>query len=80
MKYQRAIVWFRNDLRLTDNETLHQALAMAKEVIPVYCFDPRHFEATELGFSKTGPFRAKFLFESVLDLRKNLVELKKNKI
>ncbi len=74
MKYQRAIVWFRNDLRLTDNETLHQALAMAKEVIPVFCFDPRHFEATELGFSKTGPFRAKFLFESVLDLRKNLRE------
>ena len=74
MKYNRIIVWFRNDLRLLDNETLFKASEMGAEIIPVYCFDPRHFEKTELGFPKTGAFRAKFLFEAIEDLRAQLKE------
>ncbi|WP_087937978.1 DASH family cryptochrome [Algoriphagus faecimaris] len=74
MKYRRIIVWFRNDLRLLDNETLFKASEMGSEIIPVYCFDPRHFEKTELGFPKIGAFRAKFLFESIEDLRTQLRE------
>ncbi len=69
MKYRRIIVWFRNDLRLLDNETLFKASQMGAETIPVYCFDPRHFEKTEIGFPKTGAHRAKFLFEAIRDLR-----------
>ncbi|MCS5490946.1 DASH family cryptochrome [Algoriphagus limi] len=72
MKQKRIIVWFRNDLRLRDNETLFKAIQKGEEIVPVYCFDPRHFEKTDLGFQKTGKHRAKFLLESVLDLRKNL--------
>ncbi|MFK7925617.1 MAG: DASH family cryptochrome [Bacteroidia bacterium] len=72
MKWERGILWFRNDLRLHDNEALHQALEHTQEVIPVYCIDPRHFEQTNLGFSKTGSYRAKFLIESLIDLRKRL--------
>ncbi len=34
----RAIVWFRQDLRLHDNEALTTALRMAEEVIPGVCF------------------------------------------
>ncbi len=75
MKQRRIIVWFRNDLRLQDNETLSKAIQMGEEVVPVYCFDPRHFEKTELGFPKTGNFRGKFLLESVQDLRNNLQNL-----
>jgi deoxyribodipyrimidine photo-lyase len=70
---RRAIVWFRQDLRLHDNEALTNALRMAEEVIPVYIFDDRIFKSvTRFGFPKTGKFRARFILESVEDLQKNL--------
>ncbi len=70
---RRAIVWFRQDLRLHDNEAITTALRMADEVIPVYVFDERVFMGkTRFGFPKTGKFRAKFILESVADLRQNL--------
>ncbi len=69
-----ALLWFRNDLRLDDHEPLHQALRVGR-VIPVYCFDPRHFKKTPFGFPKTGSFRAQFLIESVQDLREQLQAL-----
>ncbi|MEL6651022.1 MAG: DASH family cryptochrome [Bacteroidota bacterium] len=72
MKWERGILWFRNDLRLHDHEALQQALEHTKEVIPVYCIDPRHFGETAFGFAKTGSFRAKFLLESLADLRQRL--------
>ncbi|MBY5951678.1 DASH family cryptochrome [Algoriphagus marincola] len=72
MNFNRIIVWFRNDLRVKDQEALHKACSSGAEVIPVYCFDPRHFEMTEIGYPKTGSFRGKFLLESVADLRRNL--------
>lgn len=76
MHPRRAIVWFRNDLRIHDNEALTEALRMADEVIPVYIFDERVFlEHTRFGFRKTGLFRAKFIIESVKNLRSNLQEL-----
>ena len=35
------------------------------QVVPLFCFDPRLFGTTRLGNPKTGPFRSKFLLESV---------------
>lgn len=65
-----AIVWFRNDLRIHDNEALHHAIRNAQSVIPVYVFDPRIFGGkTRFGFPKTGIFRAKFYLEAVQDLK-----------
>lgn len=69
---KKAIVWFKTDLRLHDNETLVTAIAKSDEIIPVYCFDETQFEVTEYGFKKTGSFRAQFLLEAVADLDKNL--------
>ncbi|WP_247232646.1 DASH family cryptochrome [Telluribacter sp. SYSU D00476] len=69
---KRIIYWFRNDLRLHDNEAFLRATQEADEVVPVYVFDPRTFENTDLGFRKTGLFRVRFLIESVENLRKNL--------
>ena len=66
------LVWFRNDLRVRDNEILHEATQRADRVLPLYCFDPRHFAKTRWGFDKTGPFRTQFLVESVADLRHSL--------
>jgi deoxyribodipyrimidine photo-lyase len=63
-----AVVWFKTDLRIEDNETLVKAIAQSEKVIPVYCFDDAHFETTTYGFKKTGSFRAQFLLESLEDL------------
>lgn len=72
MAQQRIIYWFRNDLRLQDNEALCSAVESAKEIVPVYVFDPRQFENTRLGFRRTGALRAQFLIDSVKNLRDNL--------
>jgi deoxyribodipyrimidine photo-lyase len=69
-----SIVWFKTDLRLTDNETLTKSIAQSEQIVPVYCFDEAHFETTQYGFKKTGNYRAQFLLESLLDLDKNLRE------
>lgn len=68
---QNIIFWFRNDLRLHDNEAFLEA-SKAGNVIPVYVFDQRYFDKNFLGFKRTGLFRTKFLLEAVEDLRRNL--------
>lgn len=65
---KRAIVWFKTDLRLQDNETLVKAIEQNNEIIPVYCFDDAHFTTSAFGFKKTGSYRLSFLFESLTDL------------
>ncbi len=76
MVARRAIMWFRHDLRLHDNEALQEALSAAQEVIPVYVFDERRFTGrTKYGFKKTGKFRTKFIIESVKELRASLRKL-----
>lgn len=67
-----ALVWFKTDLRLSDNETLVKAISQSQQLIPVYCFDDSHFETTKYGFKKTGSFRAQLLLESLQDLDDNL--------
>ena len=44
------------------------------EIVPVYIFDPRTFgsKTRKYGFPKVGSHRAKFILESVADLRQNL--------
>ncbi len=71
-KQNIIIVWLRNDLRLHDHEALFKACQYAEFVLPIYCVDPRHFEETSFGFPKTGAFRAKYLLESLQDLKLNL--------
>lgn len=70
-----AIVWFRNDLRVHDNEALDVANKDCSSIVPIYCFDPREYGKSLSGFHKTGPYRAKFILESVADLRRRLREL-----
>ncbi|MEM1326426.1 MAG: DASH family cryptochrome [Bacteroidota bacterium] len=68
-----AIVWFRYDLRLHDNEVLHRALENHDRVLPVYCFDPRHYTILDkLNFRKTDAKRAVFLMQSLTNLRQSL--------
>ncbi len=65
------LVWFRNNLRIHDNPPLAKAMKNG-QCLCLYCFDEEHFGKTGFGFPKTGAIRAKFLIESVSNLRKNL--------
>ena len=71
----KALVWFRKDLRVKDNVTLSNALENFTDIYPVYCFDPREFALSNQGFNRTGPYRAKFLLESVATLKNTLMAL-----
>ena len=84
----RIIVWFRNDLRVHDNYILKTAMntversnlknkaggaKVTTEILPVFCFDPRFYDAmTPFGTKKCGFNRTRFMLESVANLRKNL--------
>ncbi|WP_033961741.1 DASH family cryptochrome [Psychroserpens jangbogonensis] len=70
-----ALVWFRNDLRVQDNTVLNTAISNHKSVIACYCFNPKHFEISDLGFKKTEKFRTQFLIETIIDLKANLKAL-----
>ncbi len=60
-----AIVVFTRDLRLHDNPALHLACARARQVVPVFVVDPA---------IAAPPNRARFLAESLADLRASLRE------
>ena len=70
-----AIVWFRKEVRIHDNEALVKALKNHDKIIPFYCFEETEFGTTAFGFEKTGSFRAQFLIESVQNLRENLQKI-----
>lgn len=75
MKEKKILVWFRNDLRLHDNEMLVEAIAKSDSILPVYFFDPAHFEYNADGKIKEGNSRVQFLIESVSALRKSLKKI-----
>ena len=68
------LVWFRNDLRIQDNISLQEAMK-GEKVIATYCFDTFYFETDEFGFKRTERFRAKFLIETIADLKQELAKL-----
>ncbi len=70
---KKAIIWFRQDLRVHDNEAISDALHSTNNIIPVFVFDERTFKSkTRFGFPKTSKFRAQFIIDSIKDLRQNL--------
>ncbi len=75
MKTKRSIVWFKSDLRLSDNETFARATNESDEIIPVYIFDEADYVETAFGTKKTGSFRFQFLLESLTDLNEQLISI-----
>ena len=69
------VVWFRNDLRVQDNDALYNACKTDTKVIALYFIDPRQFDPTTYGFKKTEKYRAKFLLETLINLKENLLKL-----
>ncbi len=75
MEKRVTLVWFRNDLRLHDNEILFEAVKKSSFIIPVYCFDPRYFDTDNYGQRKTGAIRASFQLENVRQLKEHFQSL-----
>ncbi|WP_316739015.1 DASH family cryptochrome [Pedobacter aquatilis] len=69
---KRGLVWFKNDLRLHDNETLIIANKECKELIFCYCIERMRFKMLDHGFTKMDALRLKFLEQSLIDLQKQL--------
>lgn len=72
MSKKVVLIWFRNDLRLHDNEVLTEAISKSDLIIPVYCFDPRYFSKNKFNQFHTGINRSKFLLETVSYLKEKL--------
>lgn len=75
MKKGTAVVWFTQDLRISDNAVLLSAIEHHEHVIPVYCLDISHHQSEQFGFKRTGARRLKFLLESLKDLQESLLVL-----
>ena len=71
---KKGIVWFRNNLRLADNESLTRALDECDEVLCVYFLEPRTWNSVAEP-SRMGSIRAKFILESLLELEDDIQEL-----
>lgn len=72
---KRGLIWFKNDLRLHDNEALITAQKECSDLVFCYCIENNDFQKLEPGFKRVDVIRFKFLEQSVLMLRKNLESL-----
>ena len=52
LQNKSALIWFKNDLRLHDNEALCNAVASGLPLLFLYCIDSRSFRDLDLGFKK----------------------------
>ena len=67
---EASVVWFRRDLRLSDNEIVSLATASKSPVIFILTIDPWFFKQPEIGAA-----RVMFLLESLMELDRNLKRL-----
>ncbi len=74
-KKTNSLIWFRNNLRIEDNQALYNAVQNSSKVIGYINIDPNNLIETEHGFRKMEKYRAKFLLESVENLKNNLNKL-----
>lgn len=70
-----GLVWFRNDLRSQDQQSIANSISQCDRVIGVFCIEPRWFEPNNYGVKKMEKFRAKFLLETLQDLESELKSL-----
>jgi len=71
-KQKINLLWFTKDLRTRDSEPLYNIVQEGLPFLAVYVFDDRDFGRKQLGSRKTGKYRAKFLLETVEDLKESL--------
>ncbi|WP_294298904.1 DASH family cryptochrome [uncultured Chryseobacterium sp.] len=71
-KQKINLLWFTKDLRIRDSESLYHIVQEGLPFLAVYVFDDRDFGSIQFGSRKTGKYRARFLLETVEDLKENL--------
>lgn len=71
-KQKINILWFTKDLRTRDSESLYNIINERLPFVAVYVFDDRDFGRIRWGSRKTGKYRAKFLLETIGNLKGNL--------
>lgn len=71
----KAIYWFRNDLRMDDNEGLSSAIKGHEVVYPLYILDERLLNQPFMGVKRLGVHRLRFILESLRDLKSSLQSL-----
>lgn len=67
----RALLWFKQDLRLDDHPAL-QASLTAECLLPVYVLDPVQLQLNPFGMRRMGVQRMRFLLESLMALDSEL--------
>jgi len=72
MKFKKSLVWFRNNLRLSDNPALKEAIDNSEEIFLLYIFDQRHWESNPLGMQTSHQLKLTFLWDSVMALKKQI--------
>jgi deoxyribodipyrimidine photo-lyase len=70
-RYDRAMVWFRRDLRAEDHAALSHALAESRSVYCVFVFDTEILDALE----RRNDRRVEFIWHSVQELKSRLQQL-----
>lgn len=69
----KALYWFRSDLRLEDNPNFLLACKAVDELLPIYAHAPQ--ESLIWGFDRIGQHRQEFLRDALSDLRRQLEQL-----
>lgn len=67
----RALLWFKQDLRLDDHPALQAGLT-AECLLPVYVLDPIQLQLNSFGMRRMGAHRVRFLLESLMALDSEL--------
>jgi len=82
MTQKTLLIWFRYELRLFDNPLLAKdLLSRFDRVVPLFIIDPSQFKETRaFGLARWSFNRARFLLESLEDLRTKLMNLGSNLI
>ena len=70
---KRGLVWFTEDLRVDDNETLLKAIEENEEVLPIYFLPDNSLE--QLDIPRIGNTRMTFIKESLNNLRAQLQQI-----
>lgn len=71
MKPPINIIWFRRDLRLTDNAALYHALRSGQPVLPIFIFDKNILDQLEDKKDK----RVAFIYGAIAEMQKQLVSM-----
>jgi deoxyribodipyrimidine photo-lyase len=71
-RIQVQVVYFQHDLRIMDQGCLAAAQTTGLPIIGIYLFSKAQLEPSTYGFSPMGPYRFKFLWDSLQNLKTNL--------